>query len=132
MIGLDTNVLVRYITQDDPEQSARANKLIEQSCSKRCPGKIAQIVLCELVWVLQRAYRYDKRQVIAVLEQILVTAELDVENEQLAHLALSAWRNGPADFSDYLISLSNQAEGCSTTYSFDTALSRHPTATSPA
>ncbi|MCU7960141.1 MAG: PIN domain-containing protein [gamma proteobacterium symbiont of Bathyaustriella thionipta] len=57
MIGLDTNILVRYITQDEPQQAQRASRIIEQSCSKASPGHIAQVVLCELVWVLQRASR---------------------------------------------------------------------------
>ena len=60
MIGLDTNVLVRYLTQDDPQQSARANNLIETQCTKNEPGWIALIVLCELVWVLRGAYNYKK------------------------------------------------------------------------
>ena len=90
MIGLDTNILVRYITQDDPQQSEVANHLIETRCSRSNPGHIGQIVLCELVWVLRRAYGYDKQQLLGLLDQLLVTAELDIENEQLAHRALSA------------------------------------------
>lgn len=130
MIGLDTNVLVRYITQDEPQQAQRANHVIEQ-CSKASPGYIAQIVLCELVWVLRRAYGYDKQQVIAVVDQILITAELDVENEELARRALEAWRSGLAGYSDYLIALSNQAAGCELTYSFDQKLILHPAVASP-
>ena len=125
MIGLDTNVLVRYITQDDPQQSEVANHLIETRCSRSNPGHIGQIVLCELVWVLRRAYGYDKEQLLGLLDQLLVTAELDIENEQLARRALSAWRDGAADYSDYLIALSNQADGCEVTYSFDRKLARH-------
>lgn len=131
MIGLDTNVLVRYITQDEPQQARRASRIIEELCNKTSPGRIAQIVLCELVWVLRSAYGYEKNQVIAVLDQILVTAELDVENEALARKALDAWRTGSADYSDYLIVLSNRAAGCELTYSFDARLAQHPAVANP-
>jgi predicted nucleic-acid-binding protein len=87
--------------------------------------------LCELVWVLRRAYGYGKPQVVSVLEQILVTAELDVEDEGLAFQALNAYREGSADFSDYLLALSNRAAGCETTYGFDTRLCVHPAASLP-
>ncbi len=125
MIGLDTNILVHYITQDNPEQALRASQVIEQSCSRKSPGRIALIVLCELVWVLCRAYGYSKQQVITVLDQILITAELEIENEELARKSLEAWRNGSADYSDYLLVLSNQDAGCELTYSFDSQLARH-------
>ena len=131
MIGLDTNILVRYITQDDPQQAARASRLIEDRCTSASPGRVAHIVLCELVWVLRRAYGYGKPQVVSVLEQILVTAELEVEDEGLAFQALDAYREGSADFSDYLLALSNRAAGCETTYSFDARLCVHPAASLP-
>jgi len=129
MIGLDTNILVRYFTQDDPVQSEVANRLIETHCSRSNPAHINQIVLCELVWVLRRAYSYDKEQLLALLDQLLITVELDIENEELARKALTAWRNGTADYSDYLLALSNQASGCELTYSFDRKLARHDSVT---
>lgn len=122
MIGLDTNVLVRYLTQDDPEQSTRANRIIEAQCTRHAPGRVALVVLCELVWVLRGAYRYDKSQVVEVLEQILATVELVVENEDIASRALSAYRSGSADFADYAIAYGNDAAGCEVTYSFDRRL----------
>lgn len=131
MIGLDTNVLVRYITQDDPLQAERAARLIEGRCTAAAPGWVAQIVLCELVWVLRRAYGYSKRDVVAVLDQMLMTAELRIENEKLARQALEAYGDGPADFSDYLLVLANQAAGCRGTYSFDADLARHPAVALP-
>lgn len=131
MIGLDTNILVRYITQDDAQQSQRANQIIEQCCSKASTGYIAQVVLCELVWVLHRAYGYDKQQVISVLDQILVTTEFTVEYEDLARKALEAWRKGAAGYSDYLLVFANQAAGCELTYSFNTKLALHPMVSTP-
>jgi len=125
MIALDTNVLVRYLTQDDPIQSRKATKLIENNCTKKNPAHITLIVLCELVWVLARAYDYDKLVIIKVLEQILLTIELDVENEDVTRRALDAFRDGKADFSDYVITYLNQAVGCEFTYSFDKQLVKH-------
>lgn len=122
MIGLDTNVLVRYLTQDDPGQSARASHLIETQCTRASPGRIAIVVLCELVWVLRGAYRYEKPLIVAALEQILATAELEIESEDTARQALFAYRCGSADFADYVIFVSNRARGCQVTYSFDRAL----------
>lgn len=54
MIGLDTNALVRYVVRDDAQQTAAATRLIESSCKTNDPGLIALVVLCELVWVLDR------------------------------------------------------------------------------
>ena len=75
-----------------------------------------------------RAYGYSKAQVVSVLEQILVAAELTVEDASLAFQALDAYRSG-GDFSDYLLVLGNRATGCETTYSFDAKLCAHPAAT---
>jgi predicted nucleic-acid-binding protein len=125
VIGLDTNVLVRYITQDEPEQSARATRLIETHCTAEQPGHVTLVVLCELVWVLCGAYRYDKSQALQVLEGLLHTAELAVEREDVAHQALADFRDGSADFADYVIVAANHAAGCDRTFSLDRKLSAH-------
>ncbi len=125
MIGLDTNVLVRYLTQDHPAQSARANLLIESRCTREDPGRIALMVLCELVWVLRGAYGYQKALVIETLDQILASRELEIEKANIAAAALSSYRKGPADFADYVIVYSNQDSLCEATYSFDQKLLKH-------
>jgi len=125
MISIDTNVLVRYLVQDDPEQSAQSTLLIEQECNLSSPGYLSNIVLCELVWVLTGAYKYDKNLVIEVMEQILVTTELLVENENVVRKAINDYKIGSADFSDYLIVNNNQQSGCSKTYTFDKKLLQH-------
>ena len=130
MIGLDTNVLVRYLTQDDPDQAARAGRIIE-ACTKEEPGLVSLVVLCELVWVLRGAYGYEKRLVIEVLEQIMLTSQLQVEGEDIARLSLKAFRQGPADFADYVIIFSNRAGGSGITYSFDKKLAAHDYARIP-
>ena len=125
MIGIDTNVLVRYLVQDDYEQSAQSTLLIEQECNLSSPGYLSNIVLCELVWVLTGAYKYDKNLVIEVMEQILVTAELLVENENVVRKAINDYKIGSADFSDYLIVNNNQQSGCTKTYTFNKKLLHH-------
>jgi len=125
VIGLDTNVLVRYITQDEPEQSTRATRLIETHCTAEQPGHITLVVLCELVWVLCGAYRYDKGQVLPVLEAICHSAEFVIEREDVAHQALADWRGGSADFADYVIVSVNHADGCDRTFTLDRRLSVH-------
>lgn len=119
MIGLDTNVLVRYVVQDDPEQSEVAARLVEGRCTRESPGFVSQLVLAELVWVLRGAYGYDKPVVVSVLRQILQTSELTVDRPALAWAALSDYEKGPADFADCLIGHQNHAAGCAVTFTFD-------------
>ena len=131
MIGLDANVLVRFLTQDDPEQAARANNLIEANCSRYEPGRISMVVLCELTWILTGAYGYEKKLVVQVLELILASRELSVENEDIVRSALTAFRRGKADFADYVIVFSNRNAKCESTYSFDRKLAKHPSVRLP-
>ena len=77
------------------------------------------MVLCELVWVLSGAYRYPKKTIVDALAQLLITSELEVENEQVARLSLDAYKNGAADYADYVIGFSNITSGCVVTYTFD-------------
>ncbi len=119
MIGLDTNVLVRYLVQDDPRQSARAARLLESRCSSSEPGFINRIVLCETVWVLQRAYGYERQLIAATIERLLQTAELEIEDAQSAWWALRAYRSQSVGFADALVAEINRRKGCEGTASFD-------------
>jgi predicted nucleic-acid-binding protein len=119
MIGVDTNVLVRYIVQDDIEQSKDATRFIEKRISSSNPGFINQIVLCELVWVLKRAYRYEKTIIFNVLKKILQTKEFVVDNADIVWIALGEYQKGEADFSDYLIASYNRYSDCTHTVTFD-------------
>jgi predicted nucleic-acid-binding protein len=119
MIGLDTNILIRYITQDDKLQSKKASTFIEENCTEDNPGYINQIVLCEINWVLKHAYRYEKELIISVLDRLLQTRELIVENSENARSALGFYKTGKADFSDYLIATLNHESGCADTATFD-------------
>jgi predicted nucleic-acid-binding protein len=119
VIGIDTNVLVRYLVRDDQAQTARATAIIETRCSPDAPGFVCHVVLAELVWVLARGYRYSKPLILAVLRRILAAAELKVEDPPLVWQALADYEQGSADLADYLIGRRNQASGCLVTFSFD-------------
>ena len=119
MIGLDTNVLARYIVQDDPEQARAATRLIEGRCTAQSPGYVSVPVLVELVWVLSAACRYEKPVVASVIRQILRTTEFVVEDRETAWAALREFETGGADFADCLIAHRNHARGCTRTWTFD-------------
>lgn len=126
MIALDTNLLVRYITQDDDAQSAVATGVIENRCTPEAPGWISLVVLCELVWVLTRAYRYEKALIADVLDRLVATSDLRVEQEDLARAALAAWRNSGADFADHVILESARAAGALPLVTLDRRLAGQP------
>ena len=118
MIGLDTNVLVRYITQDDPKQSPKANRLVE-SLTQEEPGFITIVVLVELVWVLSSCYKFDHQQLAQTLELLLRTRVFRIENKEQITRALRVFERTNADFSDCLIEQSGNAAGCTHTVTFD-------------
>lgn len=122
MTGLDTNVLVRYLIMDDPAQGKKASGLIRDSAKRNEPVFVNSIVLCELVWVLDAAYKFSKTEIADVLEKILMTELIVVQNQDEAWLALSDYRAGEADFSDYLIGRINRSSKCDKTVTFDQAL----------
>jgi predicted nucleic-acid-binding protein len=118
MIGLDTNVLVRYVTQDDPAQSAKASELIE-SLTTASPGFVSMVSIVELVWVLQSCYQSAKSDVVTVLETLLRTRELTVEHGEIIWQALRKFVANKADFADCLIERCAHAAGCKYTATFD-------------
>ena len=126
MIALDTNVLVRYIVQDQPAQAAAAARLIERECTEEAPGFVNLIVLCELVWVLGRGYRYSKKVIVSVLRQLLCSSELRIERSELAWKATRELEKGGADFSDYLIGYLNSDQQAEPTWTFDRAAAAAP------
>lgn len=125
MIGLDTNVLVRYIVQDDPAQVATATAFIEKHCTAEAPGFVNNIVLVELVWVLERGYGYDKSAILSVLKQMAVTTELRLENVDSVWAAINAYETGSAGFSDCLIGVVNRQRTCLATYTFDRRVAKN-------
>lgn len=123
MIGLDTNVLVRYIAQDNSKQSPRATTIIN-ALSRETPGFITLVSLVELVWVMQGCYNATKPEIVAVLEMLLRTQELVVENAETAIKALHVYAGSKADFSDCLIERSAIKAGCEYIVTFDRAAAK--------
>jgi predicted nucleic-acid-binding protein len=124
VIGLDTNVLVRYITQDDPAQAARATRLIESELSDTNPGFVGVVVLAETAWVLQRLYRVTRAEFHDAVGDLLAIRQLVVENRAAvarAH-AMSAVAN--IEFADALVAECARAAGCRKVVSFDRGAAR--------
>lgn len=124
MIGLDTNVVVRYLAQDDPKQSAIAARFIEQSLTTDNPGFIACVTLCEIAWVLAEAYGSSRAAVRTVIEKLLTTKQLAVESPDLVWSALKRLDRTSADFSDALIGEISRFEGASRIVTFDRAAAK--------
>jgi len=119
MIGIDTNVLVRYLAQDDPDQAEIATKFIEVTCTKDNLGFINHITLCEICWVLKRLYKTPKEQLAEIIEQLLRTVQLFVQEPQVVWMALEEFKTDNADFPDCLIAQINLVNDCSSTVTFD-------------
>lgn len=119
MIGIDTNVLVRHIVQDDEGQAKEATRLIESCCTADDPGLISLVVLCELVWVLDRGYGYGRAMIAGLLRRLLSVDDLRVERSELAWQAVGLYEKGKADFADYVIGLCHSQQGAEVTYTFD-------------
>jgi len=118
MIGLDTNVVVRYLTLDDPAQSPAAVKLME-SLSADQPGFIPLVVVAELAWVLEISYGFTRDAISRVIEGLLQSTELIVEQTEVVSRGLRLFAAGSAGLSDYLIERSAHAAGCAYTVTFD-------------
>ena len=119
MIGVDTNVVVRFLAQDDETQSPIATRFMSRLSRKR-PGFISSVVLAEITWVLSRAYKASRADIAAAVEGLLRSAELVVENAPAAHRALAHYRNAAsAEFADALIAETAALAGASETVTFD-------------
>lgn len=119
MIGVDTNILVRYFTKDDEQQWQQATKIIEGG--EQC--FVANIVICELVWVLRgKPYQFRREEISTVLEMMLQCKVFELENRTVVYQALQRFKQGNADFSDYLIGAIAQQSGCTQTATFDRKL----------
>jgi predicted nucleic-acid-binding protein len=123
MTGLDTNILVRFFTKDNIEQSSRAVDLM-RTLTPESPGFVSLVSLIELVWVLRSQYRLSKSELIQCLEQLLNIHDLVVESQTAVTLALRRFANAKADFADCLIERSGAAAGCGETVTFDVDASR--------
>lgn len=126
MIGLDTNILVRFITQDDPVQAARATALIEWELTADTPGFVNLVTLAEVAWVLRNAYGYSREDVVDEFERLLRIEQLVVASRADVLVALTLAEDGLGDFADALIGQLNVAAGCVRTVTFDRRARRLP------
>jgi predicted nucleic-acid-binding protein len=126
MTGLDTNILVRYLAQDDPIQSPLANRIMEKRFSAVSPGFISVVAMVETVWVLGRAYGFAPTEIADAMERILQADTLVVENEQEVFAAMIALRDGRGEFADALIAALGAKAGCTRTLTFDRKAARLP------
>jgi predicted nucleic-acid-binding protein len=119
MIGLDTNVILRHLLQDDPIQSPRATAILERELTANEPGFISVVAMVEAVWVLERAYRFSGSEIAAAIERLLQTGVLVVENSREVFVAMVALKLGRGSFADALIGALGARAGCAHTVTFD-------------
>lgn len=119
MIGIGTNVLVRYIAQDDAAQSARATKFVEKECDASTPGFIGLVVLVEVVWVSESCYGATRREVAEIVRRLLGVKQLVVQDAEIAWKALRLFESSKADFADCLIERTAHTAGCERVVTFD-------------
>ena len=119
MRGLDTNVLVRYLTQDDPVQSRKAAEMIERRLTLERPGFVSLITMVETVWVLESVYGLSDQDVAIAVERMLQADTLIVQNEQQVFTAMVVLRRGWGTFADALIGALGAWAGCDSTLTFD-------------
>lgn len=118
MIGLDTNVIIRYLTHDDPAQTAAAVRVMG-TLSPESPGFLSLVVIVEVVWVLEVSYQFKKRELERVLETLLRSKELVVERAEIVWQAFRKFGASNADFADCLIERIGHAAECEYTVTFD-------------
>jgi predicted nucleic-acid-binding protein len=122
VIGLDTNILVRYLTQDDAAQARKVDALIGSAVDEETRLHVDDIVLCELVWVLRGAYRLGKPAIVGTLDKLMSTSAFSFEDRELLQGALADYAGGTGDFSDYVIGRRNARAGCEHTATLDRQL----------
>ena len=119
MIGLDTNVLLRYLAQDDPTHSPRATEIVERSLTVQEPGFVSLVSILEVVWVLKSLFKRSRQQIADDIEMLLAADTIEVQNEQEVYTAVVSLRNGIGTFEDALIGALGVWRGCSATLTFD-------------
>ena len=122
MRGIDTNVLVRYLTQDNAAQSKAVDALVKAAAAGSETLHVDDVVLCETVWVLRAAYGQNKASITDVLEKVLTNSQFSFDDRDLLTRALADFRNGKGDFADYVIGRRNRRAGCDRTATFDRSL----------
>jgi predicted nucleic-acid-binding protein len=124
MIGLDTNILVRYLANDDPVNSPKADRIM-RSLTASDPGWISITAMAETIWILTRRFKVDRANVGQIVDELLGLPEILIEQRELVRNAVDLYRASAADFSDCLVSCSGSTAGCRTTLTFDRKAARH-------
>lgn len=119
MIGLDTNVLARLFVDDDPAQARLAREFVANRCTGIDPGHVDRVALCELVWVLSSVYGYGRTAIVNVIEALLASRDIVLEDDEAVRAALRIFATRRVDFADVLIGQVNRAHGCEATATFD-------------
>jgi predicted nucleic-acid-binding protein len=119
MIGLDTNVVVRYLAQDDPIQSAKATQIFERRLTEQVPGFISLVTMVETVWVLDTVYGLAAREIAQAVERMLQADTLLIQNEQEVFTAMVSLKSGRGSFADALVGALGAWAGCGSTLTFD-------------
>ena len=122
MIALDTNVLIRFIVEDDLEQSKRVRAFVESLGREDTRGFVSTMVVCEIVWVLESCYRFRRMEITSTLRSLLRARELLFESPDLVARSVDQYKNGKGDVADYLIDEVGRSQGCTATATFDTGL----------
>lgn len=126
MRAVDTNVLVRFFTKDDPKQYSEVERLFDECVRRQEQVFISIPVLCELVWALNSGYHQTKLEIAHVLDMLLDDGLFHLDQEPSIRIALDRYRHGKAGFSDYLIGAIAADAGCRDTISFDRGLRGAP------
>jgi predicted nucleic-acid-binding protein len=119
LIALDTNVLVRVLVEDDPEQTARAAALLDRLIAADEAGFVSDVALCEVVWVLRDRYRVSRRETAEVVGRLLRARHLRFSSSERLARALASFRSGQGDFADYVIQQQSRAAGAEVVITFD-------------
>ena len=122
MVGLDTNVLVRYLAQDEAKQSASATRFIESQLSERSQGFISLVVLVELCWVMERIYSATTEEIGAMVNDLLAMPVLHLQQREAVREAahrLLTQKTKATGFADLLIAQVALDQGCTSIVSFD-------------
>lgn len=123
MIGIDTNILVRFVVKDDPTQTPAAVRMIH-GLSPEEPGWISLLVLSELAWTLRRVYKLDRTAIAGVLEKLLISKDTVLEQRDVVRQALLVYQSSKADFADCVIAVTANLAGCSRMVTFDEVAAR--------
>lgn len=126
MRGIDTNILVRLLTEDDSEQFRTVATLMTTAEAQNDRLHITSVTLCEVAWVLRSNYAMSREEIFSALDSLLSVRSLEIQDRDLVEKALQDFRVGAAGFPDYLIGWHNQKAGCTETLTFDKTLAKYP------